>query len=171
MVLSDFDIKKAMKKGEIKISPFNIDQLGGATIDLTLSNDWYFFKKKYHSKIVDLKRVGFKEALKLKNAESITLKKGEMVLGKTVEKITLSPGIMGKLEGRTRYARMGLCIHVTAALVQPGSDNRQVLEIVNFSPFTIKLHAGMRITQILFERMDSSTTKPYAKFGKAARIQ
>ncbi|MEK6981353.1 MAG: dCTP deaminase [Candidatus Micrarchaeota archaeon] len=171
MPLSDSNIKKAMKKGEIKITPFEPSQLGGATVDLTLSDEWYFFKKKFHNKIVDLKETDFNEALELKKAKIITLKPGEMCLGKTIEKITLSPSIMGKLEGRTRYARMGLCIHVTAALVQPGSDNRQVLEIVNFAPFSIKLHAGMRITQILFEKMDSPTTKPYAKFGKAAKVQ
>ena len=75
---------------------------------------------------------------------------------------------MGNLEGRSRYARMGLVIHITSALVQPGSSNHQVLEIVNLAPFPLKLHAGMRISQVVFERMESDTSKPYAKFGKIA---
>ena len=78
---------------------------------------------------------------------------------------------MGKLEGRSRYARMGVIIHTTSALVQPGSDNRQVLEIVNLAPFPIKLSAGMRISQIVFEYLKSPTSKPYSKFGKIARKQ
>ena len=43
---------------------------------------------------------------------------------------------VGILEGRSRYARVGLTVHVTASLVQPGSDNHQILEIVNLSPFS-----------------------------------
>ena len=94
-----------------------------------------------------------------------------MCLGRTVEKLTLPPDIMGHLEGRSRYARMGLIIHITSALVQPGSDNRQVLEIVNLAPFPIKLHAGMRVSQVVFDLLKSPTSKPYAKFGEIARKQ
>jgi len=75
---------------------------------------------------------------------------------------------MGTLEGRSRYARMGLAVHVTSALVQPGSDNHQVLEIVNFAPFPVTIREGMRISQIVFSKLDSPTSKPYAKYGKVA---
>jgi dCTP deaminase len=94
-----------------------------------------------------------------------------MCLAKTKEKITLPGDIMGNLEGRSRYARMGLVIHITSALVQPGSSNHQVLEIVNLAPFPVKLHAGMRISQVVFEQLESKTSKPYAKYGKIARKQ
>ncbi len=94
-----------------------------------------------------------------------------MCLGKTLEKITLPAGIIGTLEGRSRYARMGLAVHVTSALVQPGSDNHQILEIVNFAPFSIKLHSGMRISQVIFERMETPSSKPYSKFGRIAKRQ
>jgi dCTP deaminase len=66
---------------------------------------------------------------------------------------------------------MGLIIHITAAVVQPGSDNHQILEIVNLAPFAITLHAGMRISQILFEELKTPTSKPYAKFGEIGRRQ
>ncbi len=168
MILSDKDIEKMLKKGTIKIVPLDKGQIGPASVDLTLSDEWYFFNKQ---KIVDLSKTGFEKCFNKKNAKNITLRPGEMCLGKTVEKITLPNYIMGKLEGRSRFARMGLIIHTTSALVQPGSNNRQVLEIVNLAPFPIKLHAGMRVSQVLFERLLSPTGKPYAKFGKIARIQ
>jgi dCTP deaminase len=94
-----------------------------------------------------------------------------MCLGITREKITMPNDMIGTLEGRSRYARMGLAVHVTSALVMPGSDNHQVLEIVNFAPFPVTIRAGMRISQIIFEKLDSRTTRPYAKFGKVARKQ
>ncbi|MBI5046834.1 dCTP deaminase, partial [Candidatus Micrarchaeota archaeon] len=123
------------------------------------------------NKKIDLANFSFENAFEVKVAKSITLKPGEMCLGKTVEKITLPNNIMGKLEGRSRYARMGLIIHTTSALVQPGSDNHQILEIVNLAPFTMTLHAGMCVSQVVFELLKSSTTKPYSKFGKIATRQ
>ena len=98
----------------------------------------------------------------------IVLQPGGMCLGITREKITVPTHLMGTLEGRSRYARMGLAVHVTSSMVQPGSDNHQVLEIVNFAPFPVKLHAGMRISQVVFEYMHSPTSQPYAQFGKVA---
>lgn len=171
MALSDVDIKKAMKEGKIKIKPFSEDQLGSGSVDLTLSNEWWFFKKKYLDSVVDLEKVDYKKAHDKVIADDVILLPGEMCLGKTIEKITLAPDIMGKLEGRSRYARMGLSIHITSAIVQPGSNNRQVLEIVNLAPFPIMLHKGMRISQVIFHRLETPSSKPYAKFGKIARVQ
>ena len=171
MILSDNDIRSMLKEGRMKIAPLDDNQIGPASVDLTLSDEWYFFKDEYSRKIVDLRDTGFQEAYEMKKAKEITLKPGELCLGKTTEKITLPGDIMGRLEGRSRYARMGVIIHLTSALVQPGSDNRQVLEIVNLAPFPIKLHAGMRVSQVVFDLLKSPTSKPYAKFGEIARKQ
>lgn len=171
MTLSDMDIRKMLKDGTLKIEPLDDEQIGPASIDLTLSDEWHTFKKAFAKGTVDLSKTGFSEAFAVKKSSSITLKPREMCLAKTVEKLTLPPDILGVLEGRTRYARMGLAVHVTSTLVQPGSDNHQVLEVVNLAPFPVKLHAGMRISQVVFERLESPTSKPYAKFGKIAREQ
>lgn len=171
MILSDIDIKKMLKQGRMKIAPLSKEQINGASVDLTLSDEWYFFKKQYIGKKVDLARLSFEKAIYKVKAKTIELTSGQMCLGKTIEKITLPPDIIGTLEGRSRYARMGLAVHITSALVQPGSDNHQVLEIVNFAPFSITLHAGMRVSQVVFERIETPTSKPYATFGKIARKQ
>jgi dCTP deaminase len=170
-VLSNVDIEQFIRDGRIRVRPLKKDQIGPASIDLTLSDEWYVFKNKYRREIVDLKEIDYKKVHKKIKTESITLEPGEICLGKTVERITLPPNIIGKLEGRSRYARMGLSIHITSSIVQPGSDNRQVLEIVNLAPFTVTLHSGMRISQIVFEELKTPTSKPYAKYGKIARVQ
>lgn len=171
MALSDRDITKLMIEGKIKITPFKKDQLGPASIDLTLSDEWHFFKEKYLGKTVDLGKTGFDKLMKKVKSKNVILNPGEMCLGKTLEKITLAPNIIGTLEGRSRYARVGLTVHVTASLVQPGSDNHQILEIVNLSPLRLMLNKGMRISQMSFHKLESNTTKPYKKFGKIARNQ
>ncbi|MFH1685318.1 MAG: dCTP deaminase [Candidatus Micrarchaeota archaeon] len=171
MILSDIDIKKLLKKGTIKIEPLEDRQIGPASIDLTLADEWHFFKPELKKKTVDLSKTHFQKSFNIKKAKSIILKPRQMCLARTKEKITLPANIMGNLEGRSRYARMGLVIHITSALVQPGSSNHQVLEIVNLAPFPVKLHAGMRISQVVFEELNSKTGKPYAKFGEIARKQ
>jgi len=172
MALSDRDIVCLLKNRTIIITPrIKDDQIGQASIDLTLSDTFWKFKKEYAKRTVDLEKVGFNDATEEIRADKLTLRPGELVLGITREKITLPPNIMGILEGRTRYARMGLAVHVTSSIVQPGSSNRQVLEIVNMAPFPIVLHAGMRISQIVFEKLETPTSKPYSRFGKAARRQ
>jgi dCTP deaminase len=171
MAFSDVDIKKLLKKRIIGITPLTQDQIGPASVDLTLSDIWYFPKKELTKTVVDLSKLPWDKAMQQEKRKTVTLRPGEMVLGKTVERITLPPNIMGKLEGRSRYARMGLIIHLTAAIVQPGVNNRQVLEIVNMAPFPVKIHSGMRISQIIFHALNSNSSKPYARYGKIARKQ
>ena len=171
MLLSNTDIREYLKKGKIKIRPLSEDQIGQASVDLTLGNKFWFFKKQYLGKKVDLSQVDFKSANQPLSASTLCLAPSEMCLGITREKITLAPDLMGRLEGRSRYARMGLGVHITSALVQPGSDNHQVLEIVNNAPFTAILHGGMRISQIVFYQLRSPSSRPYAKYGKIARKQ
>ena len=78
------------------------------------------------------------------------------MLGITVESVSLPEDVCGWLEGRSRFARMGLAVHVTASFMQPGISNRQVLEISNLSPHPLELHAGTSICQFIFQRCEGS---------------
>lgn len=174
MALSDADIRKEMKRGRIGFfPPVSPPQIGPGSVDLTLDAKFWTFRKKYLAgpKPVDLCAVSFVDALEERRSPSIVLPPGGICMGITKERIKLAADIAGRLEGRSRFARMGLAVHVTSAMVQPGSDNHQVLEIVNLAPFAVKLRAGMRISQIVFEYCASPTSRPYCKVGKVARRQ
>jgi dCTP deaminase len=170
MILSDRDIASCMKKGVIKVTPApKKEQMGPASIDLTLSNEFWKPKKAVHS--IDISKVDFNDVMEHFKADSVELKPGDMILGKTVEKIELPSNICGRLEGRSSFARLGLAIHVTSSFIQPGSRNHQILEIVNLSRQRILVKAGMRVSQVIFEELRSNTSRPYAKFGRIARNQ
>ena len=79
---------------------------------------------------------------------------GGTIHGITVERITLPPDLSGFLEGRSRFARLGLMIHVTSAFVPPGVANRQVLEMSNVSGHPLEIHAGVRLCQIVLMRTE-----------------
>ena len=155
-VLSKDEIIRNIKEGKIELTPFEIDNIGPTSIDLTLGNKFRVFKKvrKIFHVTEDLNFEEVTEVIIVKDGDSLLLMPGELVHGITKEKIRLSEDLAGWIEGRSRFARIGLMIHVTAGLVQPFCDNKQVLEISNMSPMPIALYPGTRICQIILERIE-----------------
>jgi len=155
-VLSRDAILKRIDEGSIRITPFERDQVGPTSLDLTLGNKFRVFKKV--RKILHVKEeLNYEEVteiINVKDGDYLLLMPGELVHGITKEKISLSEDLAGWIEGRSRFARIGLMIHVTAGLVQPCCDNKQVLEISNMSPMPIALYPGTRICQIILERIE-----------------
>jgi dCTP deaminase len=147
-VLTRDEILKEMKKGRIKIEPFSKDQIGPASIDLSLSEEFRVFKKWKTAPISE--DVDYKKYTRLIKVDKYKiLSPGEFVLGITREKIALPENICGWLTGRTRFARLGLSIHITASFIQPGISNRQVLEIKNVGSVPLILYPGTRVCQII----------------------
>lgn len=152
-ILIGEELKKAIKSGRIKIEPFNQNLIGPGSVDLTLGNDFKIFKRQdepYHVRD-DSNFDDITEPVIVKDDSYIVVNPGEMILGVTREKITLSDNIAGRLEGRSRFARFGIAIHVTAGFMQPGISNRQVLELVNLGHAPLALYPGTRICQFIFE--------------------
>jgi len=151
MILAKNSILDEIKNKRIKISPFNIKNLGPASCDLTLDNNFRVYGGCKDFDVIE--ETDYKKFTKLVKGP-IKLKSGEFILGITKEKVTLADDICGWLTGRSRFARLGLQIHSTAAFLQPGINNKQVLEIYNLSPNTLKLKPGLKICQIIFERCE-----------------
>lgn len=168
MVLSDKDIKKALKDGRIAISPapdLKI-QLGSCSIDLRLGDTFRVFdysrypyidpsKKDYSNEIT--------KVIKLKNGEKFIMQPGEFVLAVTLEKVKIASDLMGRLEGRSSLGRLGLVVHSTASIFDPGWDGKPVLELGNLGKMAISLTCGMRICAMTFEELSSPAEIPYAK--------
>ncbi len=155
-VLIGKEILIALERKLINIEPLDKSQIGPGSIDLTLGNDFRIFKKKsktYHVKneshFEDITR-----AIHVEDGGFIIIKPGEMILGITKERITLADNMSGRLEGRSRFARFGLAVHVTAGFMHPGISNHQVLEIVNLGHAPLALYPGTRICQFIFEKCD-----------------
>ena len=149
MILTRDEILKEVMEGNIVITPFNPNNVGPASIDLTLGNQFRIFKK---SKI-DLKSVNYKKITKLVRKNKITIKPGQLILGITKEKIKLANNLAGNLEGRSRYARLGLLVHISSNFIHPGVNNKQILEIRNDSNSEVTLYAGLKICQLIINEV------------------
>lgn len=151
-ILARDEILKAIQSGRISISPFDESKVGPGSVDLHLGDDFRIFKKVHD--IVDVDdMVNYEMVTELIHApEGIVLMPGETILGITKEVIKLAPNICGWLEGRSRFARLGLLVHISASFMQPGINNQQVLEMTNFSPMPLRIHPGTAICQFIFQK-------------------
>lgn len=150
-VLTKPEILKAMEAGDLEFDPFDPDCVGPASVDLHISNQFRIFKKLNQSAVIK-DETRYEDYTELVTVEdTLMLLPGEFVLGLTRERITLASHLCGRLDGRSRFARMGLTMHITAGFMQPGISNQQVLEIFNASPIPLKLTPGTRICQFIVE--------------------
>lgn len=157
MLLAKDAIIKELDKGTIKVEPtLDPSQIREASIDLRLGNTFRVFKKaKKFIPVVE--ETDYKQHTQEVKAETFIVYPQETILGVTMEKITLPGDICAWIEGRSRFARLGLLIHISAGLIQPGINNHQVLEITNLGPNALELHAGEKICQLVFQRMEGNS--------------
>jgi dCTP deaminase len=89
------------------------------------------------------------------------LSNGGLHLGVTQEDISVPGDCVALLHGISSLGRLGLLIHATAGLIDPGWSGRITLEIVSLGG-TILLRPGMRIGQLTYHRLDTLATRPYS---------
>lgn len=156
MVLAKPEILKAIKKKHLQIQPFNLELVGPCSVDFRLGNAFKRIKKRktnLHISGNPHYKDDFHQEIILKDNQYLKINPGELVLGVTYEKLTLDDRHYAFIEGRSRLARLGLLVHVSSSLIQPGVSNRQVLEIVNLSPQPLFLQPKTIICQIVFDEL------------------
>ena len=155
-VLGQQAILQAIEAGVITFSPFDPELVGPASVDLTLAGSFRVFRK-VHEVIEVRDHTDYRECtdkLEVPEGGHILIMPGETVLGITRERIRLGSGLCGWLEGRSRFARLGLMVHISAPFMGPGIDSQQVLEMSNFGPAPLAVVPGTLICQFIFQRMD-----------------
>lgn len=153
---------QAIEAGTIRITPFNHTLVGPASVDLTLASTIRVFRKVHE--VIDVKEStdyrAYTEKIEITAGQHILIMPGETILGITRERLYLGPGLCGWLEGRSRFARLGLMVHISAPFMGPGIDSQQVLEMSNFGPAPLAVSPGLPICQFVFQRLEG--TEQYA---------
>jgi dCTP deaminase len=156
MILTRDVILQEIAAGRILIEPFEPAQVGPASIDLHLGDEIRVMDGG--PDIVDVTEdADYRAITRVQRlAGPYVLKPGETIHAITRERITLPGNVAGWLEGRSRFARLGLMIHVTSGFVAPGVASRQVLEMANVAGRPLAIHAGVAVCQIVLQRCDGS---------------
>jgi dCTP deaminase len=166
MVLSDRDIRKALDSGRIKIDPLPDfeKQLGSISVDFRLGNTFMVFEHSRFSFIDPRHPASIGDAMRtieVKDDEPFIMQPGDFALASTMESLELADDLLGRLEGRSSIARLGITVHSTAALFEPGWVGTATMELSNLGRMAVALYPGMRICAFSFEPVSSPVSMPY----------
>ncbi len=166
MYLSDFDIKKALKAGDIIIRDFDKDRLGTVSYDILLGNK-FLISTTHATKLIDPanKHFGKLHEVSVDDGEEFILHPGVSLLG-TSKDYFGSKKYLVQLHGKSSLARIGLLVHNTAGLINPGHFLNITLELCNLNRVPIVLRPGMEIGQITFCQLTSPVQTDYAEIGR-----
>jgi dCTP deaminase len=169
MYLSDVDIEQAVKAGEITIKPFDIKRLQPATYDIRLG-DTFQLSDIYATAFIDpVKKIyGKTREVKVKKGDTFILRPGISVLAASMEFFG-SDNYLIQLSGKSSLARIGLMVHNTAGIINPGHFLHITLELTNQNIVPIVLHPGMDIAQLTFSQLSSPPKQNYKEVGRFAK--
>ena len=145
MLLSDRDIKQALAAGRIKVDPAPdlALQLGSCSLDLTLGNKFSLFEPArvpYIDTRAQKLPAGMFRDLAVADDQQFIMHPSELVLAITREHLELADDLVGRLEGRSSLARLGIIVHGTSNVFDAGWRGHPVLELGNIGRMPVALY-------------------------------
>lgn len=143
-------------------------QIGASSVDLRLGNAFVTFDAEVarqrrttgRDNPFDLARYDFQEFLKnygeqteRADDEEMLLPPWKFMLGWTKEYIKLPNTLAARVEGKSKAARLGLMVHITAPTVHVGWEGNLQLEFINLGPVSLVLRPGIEICQLMLEEV------------------
>ena len=150
-ILSDRGLMELQKKHSDFIQPFNSLYLQPSSIDLHFRLN----KGVIVQPVADDTDV-------VENFSRIVLPPSELVLISTLEKIHIPNGYVGRVEGVSSLARIGLLVHITSGFIDPNFNGHITLEVVNMNRYPIILEDGARICQLVVEKLEQPNDREYS---------
>lgn len=172
MRLSDKDIHKEIEEGELVVVgtlpkyPFDrIKQIQPSSIDLRLDNKFFTFKKEISEfDIKNLENVkDYVYVFEVKDGQPITLQPHQILFGQIYEQLRLPCDCSGMVEGRSRFARLGLSVHATGGFINPEFEGAMPLQIINNNEIPITIYPYINICQLILIKLTSKPLIPYPK--------
>lgn len=144
MLLSDGEMRDALRSGDLGVVPLAEENIQPASIDLRLLDE-----------VID------DDGPRRLKPEGEWLVPSDFLLASTVERITLGDAFAGRIEGKSSLGRRGLLVHCTAGFVDPGFGGRITLELANVGRKPVLLVPGMLICQLTVLRLGRAAEYPY----------
>jgi len=171
MYLADSELREKLKEMNIVSDsadqPFSEqEQIQPCSVDLRLSNIFWIPRRiksldLRKSALLELDPRRFWRKKALRAQESITIRSGQLILGRVSEKFSIPKDCAGKIEGRSSFSRLGLGVHCTGDFINPGYRGHMPVELYNYSPNSIRIYPNLPICQLMLVRLSSVPTKLY----------
>ncbi|MEX0930703.1 MAG: dCTP deaminase [Candidatus Paceibacterota bacterium] len=166
MFLSDKDILAEVRSGVIVLEPFDKKRLQPATYDIRLGNT-FIVNDAHSTKAIDPVKKIYPNTQKIEVAdgEEFVLHPGVSILGYSKERFG-SEHYLIEVNGKSSLARIGLIVHNSASIVNPGHYLNIALELCNLNNVPIVLRPEMEIAQLTFSTLTSHTKQNYKNTGR-----
>lgn len=166
MFLADVDIHAAVKKGEITLDPFDAKRLQPASYDIRLGNT-FIVNDAHSTKAIDPVKGIYPntQTIEVKDGGEFVLHPGVSILGYSKEKFG-SDEYLIEVNGKSSLARIGLIVHNSASIVNPGHYLNIALELCNLNNVPIVLRPGMEVAQLTFSPLSNTTKRSYKTTGR-----
>jgi dCTP deaminase len=186
VILSDREIRAALERGAIRITPdprTDASLWSSTAVDLRLDeplSTWIFPAGTAMQRFVpgspDYDLLGLIAQFVrpvARTEQGFLIEPGRFYLGWTQERIQLPyrSRLAARVEGKSSLARLGLGVHVTAPTIHAGfgatdlapgfAGNPIQLEIWNTGPLRVVLRPGMSVCQLIFEWVDGTPEQGY----------
>jgi dCTP deaminase len=186
VILSDREIKAALERGSIRITPDPRSEAylwSSTALDLRLGEQLAFwdmsaadapqnFSPADPTHVLPDLLAQFVRPTSIP-PEGYPVAPGKFYLGWTLERVQLPhrSRLATRVEGKSGLARLGLGVHVTAPTIHAGFGDKPSkpeflgnpiqLEIWNTGPVPIVLKPGLPICQLIFEQVDGTPEQGY----------
>jgi dCTP deaminase len=165
-MLSSLEIREAVGRSEIMISPFELESLRSSSYLLRISDD--IFVENSDDSVIDTKKTnltGFYYSEKIYEDGYILLPM-KIYLISSFEYISLSDSYSGMLSGLSSFSRAGLMINMGSNLVSSTfglmAKSRLTFEIINMSAKGIKIYPFVKMCHIVFFKHEKPTHITYS---------
>ncbi|OGG71186.1 dCTP deaminase [Candidatus Kaiserbacteria bacterium RIFCSPHIGHO2_12_FULL_53_13] len=166
MFLSDVDIEKAVRKGHIVLKPFDKKRLQPVSYDIRLGNKFIANDENATHFVDPVRKIYAKtREAEVKDGQEFVLHPGISVLGTSKEYFG-SDDYLIQIGGKSSLARIGLMVHNTAGIINPGHFLHVTFEMTNQSNVPIILRPGMEIAQLTFSTLSSPPRQNYSRTGR-----
>ena len=159
MILSDAQIRNAMRDRRIVIRPFRAGCLGTNSYDVHLGP----YLAVYSDAALDARRENPVKEFRIPK-DGFVLIPGQLYLGVT-EEYTETHGFVPFLEGKSSVGRLGIDIHSTAGKGDEGFCNYWTLEMSVKLP--VRIYAGMPVGQLIYFEISGSVERSYSEKSSA----
>lgn len=166
MFLCDSDIAAAVKRGDVVLEPFDRKRLQPASYDIRLGNT-FIVNDPHTTSYIDPVKKEFPKTYEVSIADGdvFVLHPGVSILGYSKDYFG-SDRYLIEVNGKSSLARIGLLVHNSAALVNPGHFLHIALELCNLNNVPIKLRPGMEIAQLTFSELSGAPRQRYRDTGR-----
>lgn len=157
MILSDFDLKAYLASRRLSVEPLSEEIVRENGLDLRLGEGYCYIRPSTRELAVGVDSVeGYYECHTAK--EYLLLKPSSHYLLHTVEYIRMPPELMGFVELRSTYARLGFMMPPT--IVDAGFEGQLTVEVLT-PPYPTKLRVGSRFLHVVFAKVTTPAASPY----------